>query len=391
MKKLVSLAIAISDISISTSIVTKESSSKEGLEDARPTIETYRTKSFNPERADITYSYLEGRLKTLLESVLKETRYEDLKKINLNVNHISKVTVSLAAPWFEGKTVISHFDQAKEFKVTKAIVDKTFDTEIKAIAGNDKEDITLLETNILNSTLNGYSIQEPVGKMATSLSLAGYVSYTKTSLRNILTEVLDSYFHNISEIIIKTEPTLLLSAAQKEAEIMNIKTDFAIIRVNEIMTHIQIVRNNHISELGTVPIGLNNILKDISDNCKVTYEVAVNLLTLYFAKNLESSHVGRIEPLIDKVLDTWRKGIKDFSTNSIMSGSFPSHVFLSSPSILSHVLKDYLMKDNYLDLTMSEKNLTIDILDRSSLNNFVAIAESVEGDPGFLTKLNAMI
>lgn len=75
----------------------------------------------------------------------------------------------------------------------------------------------------------------------------------------------------------------------------------------------------------------------------------------------------------------------------MMSGSFPSHVFLSSPSVISHVLKDYLMKDNYLDLTMSEKNLTIDVLDRSSLNNFIGISELVDGDPGFLTKLNAMI
>lgn len=391
MKKLVSLSIAISDISVSTSIIVKEAINKDALENARPLIKTYRTQSINPEHKDITYDYLEGRLKSLLKNIVKETRYTDVEKAGINVGDISKVAVSLAAPWFEGKTVISHFEQPKQFKVTKSILDKTFDTEIKAISGADKENITMLEANILHATLNGYTIQEPIGKMATSLSIAGYVSYTKTSLKNLITDAVDSFFHSANEIIIKTEPTILLGAAIREADIMELKSDFVIIRVNEIMTHMQVIRNNHIRELGTIPIGLNSILIDLSVKCNVTYEVAMNLLELYFNRKLDKSSIDAIEPIINSTLEVWRKGIKEFSATTLVSGSFPSQVFLSSPSIISHLLKDYLMKDNYLDLTMSEKSLTIDILDRSTLNNFVDIAENIDGEPGFLTKLNAMV
>ncbi len=391
MKKLVSLAIAISDISVSTAIVVKEADKKENLAATHPTIVSYRTKSFNPEHKEVTSHYLEGRLKTLLRNVVKETRYEDIEKAGLHVGDISRVTISLAAPWFEGKTLISHFEQAKEFKVTQSILDNAFDTEVKSISGVDKDNIALLETNILSASLNGYNIQDPVGKMATSLSLSGYVSYAKVSLRNMIYDVIESHFHDIHQTIIKTEPTILLSAALHEADVMNIKTDFAIIRVNEIITHIQVIRNNHIQELGTVPVGLNTILKDISEKCLVTYEVALNLLNLYFERKLENKAAEKIVLILDTVLDTWRKGIREFSSSAMTSGSFPLHVFLSSPSIISHLLKEYLMKDNYLDLTMSEKSLSIHILDRSTLNNFVDVGKNVDGEPGFLTKLNAMI
>ncbi len=392
MKKLVSLTVAISDTSVSTAIVVREYARKQDPDSVKPTIKTYRTKSFNPEHKEITSEYLEDRLKVLLRSIIKETRFEDLQKAGITVRDISKIAVSLSAPWFEGKTVTSHFEEAKEFKVTQVILDKAFDSEIKAISGNDKEIVSILESNILGATLNGYAISNPVGKLATSLTLTGYVSYTKTSVKNLIEEVLDSCFHHVDEVIINSEPTILLAAAIEEAKLMNLQTDFAIIRVNEILTHIQIIRNQHIRELGTVPIGLNAILKEISEACSVTFEVALNVMELFLEKKLESDLDTRISTAITKTLEAWRAGIKEFSIRALSTGRFPANVFLSSATVVSQALKDHLLEDDYLDVTMSEKKLTVEILDRSTLNNFLEIDKAnVKVEPGFLTKLNAMI
>lgn len=391
MKKLVSLSIAISDTAVSTALIVKEAAKKETLVDAKPVIETYRKKTFNPEYEDVTYAYLEERMGILLKNIIKETRFEDLIKADLHVGEVKKVVISIAAPWFEGRIVTSLFEQAKEFKVTEAVLNNAFNIEIRKISGTEKDPVKILETNVLSSTLNGYEIQEPVGKMARSLALSGYVSYTKASLYNLLIEIINSNFHDADQIIIKTEPTLLLSAAIREADMMDIKSDFAIIRVNEIITHIQVIRNNNIRDLGTIPIGLNTLLKEMSEKCLVTYEVALSLLNLYFERNIEQDSIDKIQPVIESVLSVWRQGIKDFSLGEVSSGTFPSKVFLSSPSVISHILYDYLTKDDYLNLTMSEKSLSIEILDRSTLNNFIEIRENIDGEPGFLTKLNAMI
>lgn len=385
MKKRVSLTVAISDTSVSTALVVRDPSAD------KPTIVSYRSKSFNPEHRDITLEYLESRLAILLRAVIKETRYKDLVSANISVGNIKNIVVSLSAPWFEGKTVTSHFSESKEFKITKKILESSLDAEIKAISGNDKDKITILESCILSSTINGYNVQDPIGKTAQSVSLFGYVSYAKTSIFNLIHNVLKDYFHHTQDALIKSEPTILFTAALDEAEKRNLDNDFVIVRVNEILTHVQIIRDKHIKEHGTIPIGLNSILREISQAFSITLEVALNILDLYGKNKLEKNYAQKISTILTKVLEKWGEGVKEFSTSTIDSGRFPSHVFLSSPTSISSALSSYLSSDDYLDITMSEKNLTVDVLDRVTLNAFLNVDKSVTIEPGFLTKLSALI
>lgn len=390
MKKRVSLSITISDTSISTAFVERfVIKNKSTLE--KPIITTYRSKKINLDHQELTSDYLELRIGTLLIDILKDTRYIDLRESSYAVSDIQKIVISLSAPWFDSKIVTSRFLEAKPFKVTKDHMRKALDNEVKAISGNDKQIITVLETTILGSTLNGYAIVDPIGKNATSLTVNGYVSYMKTSLNNTIKTALDSFFHNVDEIIIKSEPTILLQAAIREAKNIGFENEFAIIRINEILTHIQVVASHQIREIGTIPIGLHNLLYAIESSCNVTREVAENVLSLYTKKKLESDFSIKIKHIIEHSLDEWKIAIKEFSNITISTGKFPSHVFLSSPTCVSRALKDYLLKDNYLDLTMSEEKLNIIILDSNMLNDFVDTAPTVKKDPGFLTKLNAII
>ncbi len=391
MKKLVSLSIAISDTSISTSLVERSlPKKKDDKTFQKPIIKTYRFKSINPEHKDITQEYLEQRLEVLLRTILNDTRHQDVLTAGYNVGDIEHISISLSAPWFEGKAVTSHFNEAKEFKVTPAIIKQSFDTEIKSISGQDKLEIAILESNILSSTLNGYTITDPMGKTAKSLTLHGYVSYVKMSTKQMILGLCDSFFHEVKNIVIKSEPTILLKAAIKEAKLKNFENNYAIIRVNEILTHIQIIKDEHIRELGTIPIGLNHLLKEMSTTNNITSDVALNLLKLYVEKKLQPDFEENLGKVIKSSFEKWRNAIKEFSSIALVSGRFPSNVFLSSPSVISHVLKDYLLNDNYLDLTMSEEKLTIEVLDRASLNDFVDIGVEVKQEPGFLTKLSAL-
>lgn len=396
MKCLVSLSLTISDTAVSAAIVARDCGDKkikpQDIRKIKPVIVTYRNTSFNPGYEELTAANLEKRISSLISNCIKDARYSDLVKSGYTVKDITQVYVSLSAPWFDGKTVLSHFEEPKAFKVTPQILEKALDSELKAISGFDRDHITILESNILSATLNGYAINQPVGKMANSLSLSGYVSYARASFVHFIENAIHAHFPHISDILIKSEPTILLSAAKREVQLKNLNQDFAIIRVNEVITHIQIVRNGLLYELGTIPIGMHAILDKISNEYAATYDAANNLLSLYFEKKLDVMHLAKIEPILKGALEKWKKAIRDFSVQSLASGRFPSYVFLSSPSIISHILREYLLQDNYLDITMSSKELTIDILDRSSLNEFISVdTKHVKEEPGFLTKLNAMI
>lgn len=391
MKTLASLAVSISDTSISTALVVCEKN-KGGDIPSKPKIVSYRFDKFNPEHKEVTLEYLEGRLKTLLRKVLQETRYDDLPKAGLKISHVKKVFISLSAPWFEGKTIISHFHEAKPFKVTSTLLEKAFDTEIKSVGGKADQGIAVLESSILSSAVNGYAIAEPIGKTGTSLSVTGYISYMKKAVHGGIIEAVDSFFHDAKEVIVKSEPLVLLSAAMREAEIKKLGADFAIIRVNELVTHIQIVRGGHIREIGTIPNGLNAILSQISRAFSTTSDASSDLLNLYLKNQLEPQYAETFEQILKDSLGEWRKGIKTFSSEIITSGKFPPQVFLSSPTAASALFREHLLKDDYLDLTMSEKELTVDILDRSTLNEFIDIDEAlVKTNPGFLTKLIAIM
>lgn len=391
MKRLASLAISISDTSISTGLVVIEKQ-KKGQPVPKPRIVSYRVDKFNPEHKDVTLDYLETRLQALLRKILQDTRYEDMANAGLTVRDVQRVFISLSAPWFEGKTIISHFHEAKEFKVTAALLERAFDVEIKSISGQESQDIAILESSILSSAINGYAIAEPVGKTGTSLSVTGYISYMKKSIKEYVAATLDAFFHDAKSVVIKSEPLVLFSAAMRESEIKGTGADFAIIRINELVTHIQIVREGQIREIGTIPIGLNSILAKVSEAFSATSEAAADILNLFLKNELEQKYADTLGSILRDSLGEWGKGVKTFSSEIITSGKFPAHVFLSSPTTASELFREHLLKDDYLDLTMSERELSVDVLDRSTLNEFIDIDEAlVKKDPGFLTKLIAMM
>lgn len=420
MKTIATLAISISDTSISTAIIavpktkakkhpkkgdTINSANVSGQTettlapagsnasmDDKPKILSYRVSSFNVADQDLTLNYLESRCKILLRQILDKTRYEDLPNTGFNARDIDKVIVSLSAPWFEGKTVISHFEEAKEFKVSPLLLKKAFDAEIKSFSGKTAGDIVVLESSVLSATLNGYTVADPLGKSANSLSITGYISYMKTAVRDQMLETIKSFFHSADEIIIKSEPLILLSAALRESDLKGITSDFAIIRVNEVVTHLQIVRNKHIREIGTIPLGLNSILSNISESFSSTQDASLDILNMFLAKKLHETYAEKLQKILEDALGAWRQALKDFSAETITSGKFPTNVFLSSPTAASGLFKNYLVKDDYLDMTMSSNQLLVDILDRSTLNEFIDIdREKVKRDPGFLTKLIALM
>lgn len=390
MKKHVSLSIAISDTSISTALieraphVSKHPSKK-------PLIATYRFKKINPRYQDLSAPYLESRIILLLKEVLHDTRYTDIKQGGYKISDVTEVMVSLSAPWYDNKTVISHFKEARPFKITEGHMRKAVDSEIKAVRGNDSLEVSILESVILSSTLNGYTVSDPIGKSAHELTVNGYVSYIKTPLKTAIEGVIVSFFSHIRSLVMKSESSILLQAALQERAPRTKKEEFVIIRINEILTHMQVVAHGHLREVGTIPLGLNSVLIAIEESCNVTREVAESVLSLYTQKKLEHEFSLRVTQIIEKSLGAWRDAIKEFSNTTISTGRFPSEVYLSAPRSVSHVFKNYLLEDNYLDLTLSESKLSITILDKNTPEQFVDVRPGISYEPGFLTKLNAMI
>ncbi len=119
---------------------------------------------------------------TFQESLDFDTFFKDMQKallqtstdlFNMKKGAPSEIVCNLASPWYVGETRHIHMDKPAPFLITKTVIEDLVTAEQKALIQTYKfkyEEVNdapyLMESKIFHSRLNGYLVDDIVGKRA---------------------------------------------------------------------------------------------------------------------------------------------------------------------------------------------------------------------------------
>src|SRR5680860_115844 len=153
-------------------------------------------------RTEINYNKDKLNTNTFIRNMLKALD-ETIKDIyDMKLGAPSQIVCVLASPWYSLETRVVKTKKDSKFVFTKKIADKMIEKEIKAISGayNNKNktiynEIEIIENYIIDISLNGYKIEEPIGIHTKSIEMNMVLSYSQKFFLDKIRKIISSHFH----------------------------------------------------------------------------------------------------------------------------------------------------------------------------------------------------
>jgi hypothetical protein len=329
---------------------------------------------------------LETMLK-LLKSVSNTVHHEAWKKYHKSVRSAHCI---FSSPWYICETRILTIEKDKSFTITQNLIDtiikKEEDEFIKALHEGKYEkvfgsDIHLLEKKVIHTRLNGYAVDDSIGKRSRLLELTFFSSFMSDSIIKGVEKILHTYFH------FKTieHHTYALASWCAIRDIFPAHKDFLFLDITSEITDVMLTEAGILSETISFPAGRSMILRKIVDELTVPPEVALSFLNLYNKKAVDKEFKEKMDDIIKSVQDLWYKSFIETLTNIRKYRLIPKKIFITADADSAPIFLDILKRNistelnvpqDMFDVVFLGKNLvepTVSSIDDQHTDAFIAL------------------
>ena len=299
------------------------------------------------KQKDITREINTAVVNALLE--LNATGLKALRAFNTNLK-IKDIQVSISAPWAYTiiKTVNLHDEHP--FVITEELLaqlQKTARTQITEQISNDEIaqnlGLKMLESSIINTNLNGYSITNPLQQKGRSLSLAHLHTAAISKLVDTLTDSLEKMLPQAS-VTMHSFMYVFYSVLQK------IKPDLSevcLLDVTSESTEIGILREGVLQYVTNIPYGTYSLARAISKACNIPKEEAYSFLK-DDKETLEQKLSKEVYIKVLEQFDTYQEKVNELLSKTGDMLSIPNSIFLhceqQTEELLSEVITEVARK-----------------------------------------------
>lgn len=310
----------------------------------------------------------------LLDTILKDTIKNGWNKISGRNKKISHVIVSFSSPWFIFKTREIHISQDTSFVITKTFLDsillkeeKLFEKEFTK--GNPElsgDRIEIIEKSIVHTKMNGYTVDDVIGKRTKVFDAFMCISAISQSLKEKVEDIVLKHTHIPKEnIIMHSFPLVLFSATRDNFES---GVGLVLININPEITDVIFVNNNIIESITSFPFGKNTIIRLISKTFKISPEIAESQLIMYLSQKINEQVSGVMQNLLQDLEKEWAIYFEDALLTLSPNMIWPKKTFVMVENRVSSIFIEFL-KIRKTDATVNfRKNTDIILMDESILS-----------------------
>ncbi len=264
--------------------------------------------------------------------------------------NVSAVLVSFSSPWFASRAKNLHLAQDTPFIITKKFLDSVVAAEEKAFEEDlqngeyenlfDKN-IQILENTIIHTKINGYPIEECVGKKTKTLDTSLFMSVASKSIINIISDQIfkNTHIHK-NKIYFHTFPLISFSVIR---DLFPATSNFLVLDITSETTDMTLVSDNAIAKVLSFPSGRNFIIRQISKSFGVSAEIAESYLHAYNSKKTDDETNLRIDSALSDVEKEWSIYFEDAFAELSKDSVLPPRAYITTDpdvaSLYSHFLK----------------------------------------------------
>ena len=254
---------------------------------------------------------------------IAHTAAADAKKIG----PIRSVVCVLSAPWYHAITNTIVFEDTKPFRVTPELILNLIAKDASLGAARRGEgDATHIEERTIQIRLNGYETADPYGKDARKLEATVFLGFASEKVLASLTDSLWHFFHT-QKILFHSFP---LASFLSLRDLFPDEEHFLTVHVSGEVTEISIIREGHLQESLSFPIGRNSAIRMIE---KATGGNEAESLTLMQFAMEKKKHPmpGKAVKALAAAKEAWDSAFAEILEPSRTSFFLSQQVFLVAP------------------------------------------------------------
>lgn len=275
-------------------------------------------------------------------------------------NNITGVFLNVSAPWVSSQKRIIHFEKDDEFIFTKMIEDSIIEKElIKSFHyTNDfrnQKNLSLIERRTLDISANGYPTKNPYGKKVKDVDIHSLISVMSNETKNAFTYVIERAFHVKPEYF-----SNMFMNYKSITSLFKQEDDVLSIDISGEVTEIGVIIKDKLKKIGSIPAGINHIIRSLSKLLNISYLKAESILIMYQNDELDSKYKQSIDYAMKKSFLSWFRQFYEFLEEASREYIIPSTIHLLSQEYAYAWLSEWILKTEELrEHITSQKNISI--------------------------------
>ena len=287
----------------------------------------------------------------------------------------------LHTPWYVSHSRTIHTEKNVPFNITNSFIQQTIQNEIELFQKTEfvnykqYNEMNIIEKYATGSKINGYPIDDPVGKKGTTFDVSIFLSLTP---KKIIEDIKMSIEKNISFSNKNLHFHSNICATYGLIRDMFIDLpNYLLVDVGGEITDIAIVKENVLLHSASFPSGQNTLIRSLMQAYSYNQTEAFSLLRSVFTGHADNDVTKRVEEIVDPVRKEW---LKDFQSLLVLLSnniSLPHTVFLVSESDVTLWYTDCIKREEFSQYMLTEKKFSVTAFAAPSIYEYCAFDPSV--------------
>lgn len=291
-----------------------------------------------------------------------------------------EIVCVLASPWYLSETRMIKMSKERSFTFTKKIVNDLLLKEIEMLNKDFQEKYKgvdsaseVIEHPIVGVSLNGYQVDDPLGKKTQSIEMNMIISLSPKICLDKITETLSKSFHSTP---ISFTSFMVASYISVRDRYMN-HDSYLLLDIGGEVTDVGIIYKGILKESLSFPYGRKTLFRDISKTLNIELRDAVEIFSLYNKNTLSQKEKLKLLPVLESIKSTWNKSFKKCIDTLPRTLTLPNVIFLTIDDDVKDWFVEIVDSGDYIQSMVLNKRFTIVTLDGPEFLNMCNIKDSI--------------
>lgn len=288
----------------------------------------------------------------------------------------------LSSPWYLSETRIVKIAKNNPFIFTEKIANELINKEILILRqsyknkyGNTENTPEMIEHHTTDILLDGYMIEDPIGKQCKSAEMNMIMSLTPLLCIDKIRETLSKTFHHINVNFSSFMVSTYLAVRDRYVN----DHSYLLIDISGEITDIGIVTDGVLKSVLSFPFGKKTFYNNICSKLKIELRDAKELFKLHNEGNMSSLFSKKVEPVFNSIENSWLQSFNQSIATLSPQFILPNTIFLTADNDIK----------NWFTKILQKKSNFVVSLDGSEFLNMCNVLEG-ESDPFLMIEAMAL-
>jgi cell division ATPase FtsA len=297
---------------------------------------------------------------------------------NKKVGAPDEIICVLSSPLYISETRVVKMSASKPFVFSKKLANDLINKEVASLAevyknkyNTQDSSLEMIEQHTMSISLNGYTLNAPLGMKCKSLEMNMIISLSSSSCTNKIRESLSAIYHHTPVSFSSFTVATYLAVRDKYIS----PDSYLLIDISGEITDVGIVTRGALQSVLSFPFGRKTFFRYIYTKLDIELRDAEELFKLYSDNHLSPEFRKKVEPLFRSIQNSWVEAFKKCVSTLPRNLVLPSTIFLTTDSDIKKWFVDVLQNEDYIQSLVSEHKCSVKTLEGQEFLNMCDVED----------------